>query len=81
MPGYTQRMREILQDPVMQEAIMSLRDSNEPRELELEDADAVASVRRHSRGVGFNNALGILVALANPLPRQDPELEPTYEAP
>lgn len=71
-------MREILNDPTMQEALMALHDSNLPSEPD-DSEEAIASVRRHSRAAGFNNAIAMLLSLANAVPVAMPEEEPTYE--
>lgn len=73
-------MREILSDPTMQEALMALHDSNLPAEPP-EGADALASVRRHSRAVGFNNALAALLSTSELAPLPAAEEETTYETP
>lgn len=52
----------------MQEVIVALLDFNKPTEVELDDAEAIASTRRHSRGVGWNNALRTLLSCAEPMP-------------
>lgn len=77
---YVDEMRAILGNPVMQEALMALHDSNLPSEPN-DDADALASVRRHSRGVGFNNAIAALLSLADAIPVPPVEEEPDYTRP
>ncbi len=57
---------------------MALHDSNLP--VEPADAeDAIASVRRHSRGVGFNACLATLLMMGQPVALATPEEESTYE--
>lgn len=71
----TGRMREILQDPIFAAAIVCLKD-----ECPVIDAegDAVNSVRSLSFLSGYNNAIESLLELAQPLPAQPPEEEPTW---
>lgn len=73
-------MREILSDQTMQEALMALHDSNLPSEPP-ESADALASVRRHSRAVGFNTAIATLLTLSEHVPPPVPEEETEYQKP
>lgn len=79
-PGYTKRLREILSDETMQLALITLRDSNTPREVSGEETDAVASVRRLSRIVGFNTALALFLGMGEPINPPEPEEEAKYEA-
>jgi hypothetical protein len=72
-----QRMREILSDPTMQEALMALHDSNLPSEPN-DNEEAIASVRRHSRAAGFNNAIAALLTLGDLVPVPMPEEETDY---
>lgn len=71
-------MREILADPVMQEGLMALHDSNLP--IDPNDGEeAIASVRRHSRAAGFNNAIAALLSLGDSAsPSVPAEEESTY---
>lgn len=72
-------MREILTDSTMQEALMALHDSNLPAEPP-DGADALESVRRHSRAVGFNNALAGLLSLSSLAAAPVAEEETDYAA-
>lgn len=73
------QMRSLLSDPVMQEGLMALHDSNRPI-IVSDSADALVSVRRHERGVGFDNAIAALLSLSDskPVPTP-PEEEGSYE--
>lgn len=74
------QMRSLLSDPVMQEGLMALHDSNRHRIIS-DSADAIVSVRRHERGVGFDNAIAALLSLTDPKPAPiPPEEEGTYGA-
>lgn len=73
-------MRELLSNPVMQEALLTLRDFNLPRDTEVDDADSVASVRRLSRSVGWNNCLMGFMRLGEPVKPPAPPEEPDYGA-
>lgn len=75
---YSQGLRELLSNPVLQEAIMTLKDHNVPHEIEVDDADAIASVRRFSRLAGWNNALVALLSLATSPPVSEPEEPADY---
>lgn len=72
--SFTTHLRSLLGDSIMQEALMALHDSNLPSEPS-DTADAIASVRRHSRSVGFNQCIADLLLLAEPLPVADAEEE------
>lgn len=63
---FTAKIREILAEPIMQEGLMALLDSNRPSDP-MDSEDAIASVRRHSRGVGYNNAIRDLLSLGEPI--------------
>lgn len=77
---YSQGLRELLANPVLQEAIMTLKDVNTPTEVELDDADPIASTRRLSRLCGWNMALVALLSLAMPEPIPEPAEESDYGA-
>lgn len=61
IPTYTARMREILADPIAQLAITCLLDHNKPVEA-LDSDPEIVSVRRHSRGAGWDNAMRALLS-------------------
>lgn len=63
----TQRMRELLSDPVMTQALEVLAQSNPPVDAEPRD-DALASVRILSQMTGYHIALTTLSSLSRPLP-------------
>lgn len=57
---------------------MALHDSNLPVEPS-DGEDAIASVRRHSRAVGFNACLATLLTMKEPVAQPAPEEETTYD--
>lgn len=74
---YVDRMRQILNDEVMQAALMTLHDSNLPKEPPP-GSDALASVRLNSHAVGFNDAIAKLLSLADPVRPPAAEEEADY---
>lgn len=66
-PTRCAHLRELLSDPILQEALVTLQDENLPAEVEREDMDAIASVRRLSRRVGWTGCIQALLALADPI--------------
>jgi hypothetical protein len=79
IPTYTAKMRELLSDPVAQVALTTLIDHNKPAEA-LDHEPEIVSVRRHSRGVGWDNAVRALLLLGDTkLPeKKEPEEPRTY---
>lgn len=73
----TERMREILADPVFRTAIETLRNSNPPIDADPKD-DPIVSARILSQMVGYNTYAAALEALSNPLPKKV-DLERTYQ--
>lgn len=71
-------MRELLSDPIMQDAIVTLQDENLPAETDSDNEDAIASVRKNSRRVGWTRCLQELLTLADPLPRAEGEAPRDY---
>lgn len=74
------RIRELLNDPTLAQAIVTLKD-----EAKLNDApqssDPVESVRRLSWLCGYDQAINLLLSLAEPLPLPEKEEEPTWGLP
>lgn len=69
------RMRELLNDPTLAEAIVCLRDDR-PIEDAIDHADPVMSVRLLSRYFGYHDAIFALLRLAEPeepTPAEPPE--------
>lgn len=75
---YVIRMRELLADPVMQDGLLALLDSNRPRQL-ADNAEAVASIRQQSQARGFDDAIAKLLLLCEPIQPPPREEETTYE--
>lgn len=76
-PLFTAKMREILSDEIMQRALLVIRDTNLPQDLPV-GCDPVASVRVHSKSVGYNAAIADLLSLADPPQTPPAELEADY---
>lgn len=64
-PDYVKRMTEIFDDPVMQQAIVLLKDGNPPVDSPVASAEVV-SVRILSQMAGYASCLSNLLALATP---------------
>lgn len=68
------RMREILDDPVMQEAIIMMRDGTTIADVDNDMMDGIASVRKLSRLAGAHEAVECLFKLTQPY--QEPQSMP-----
>lgn len=79
-PAYTLGMRQLLGDTVMQEALITLKDFNLPREIATDDADPISSVRVLSRMAGYNQCLRDFIRLGEPTKPPTPEEEADYGA-
>jgi hypothetical protein len=77
IPTYVARIRELLSDPTMQVALTTLLDFNKPAEA-LDGDPEIVSVRRHSRGVGWDNCLRALLSLGE---LREPEKKEGQEVP
>jgi hypothetical protein len=76
-PGRVGRLRELLNDPTLATALIVVKD--EARLTDVHSgADPVESVRRLSWLGGYNQAVDLLLSLAEPLPVETPEPEPTW---
>lgn len=71
-------MREIASDQIFQLAILTIKDSKVTLEVPTDDADAIVSVRAHSRTIGFFDGLNKLLRMADPMPPQAQHEEPEY---
>lgn len=71
--------RTLLNDPNLADAIVVLRDES-PIVDAIDNADPVASVRLLSRNFGHNQAIEILLSLAEPLPPPPQEEVATFGA-
>lgn len=76
-PQYVGRMRELLSDPTLAAAIVCVKD-----ESRLDDAphsaDPVESVRRLSWLCGYDQAINLLLSLAQPLSPPLPDEQATF---
>lgn len=70
-------MKQLLADPILALAIVSLRDSELPQDAPSH-SDAITSVRILSYKSGWHEAINTLLSLGEPLPVEVPEEEPTY---
>ena len=66
-PARVGRIRELLNDPTLAQAIVCVRDAELPDDVP-DHSDPVASVRALSRKSGWHGALNMLLSLAEPLP-------------
>lgn len=71
------RMRDLLNDAVLAQAIVCLKDERPDPALPI-GADAIASVRVQAKLEQHEAAVNLLLSLAEPLPVNEPEPEPTY---
>lgn len=76
-PQYVGRMRELFSDPVLAAAIVCVKD-----EARLNDAPSAAepveSVRRLSWLCGYDQAVNLLLSLAQPVPSELPDEQATF---
>lgn len=77
-PERVGKMRELLNDPTLAEAIVCLQDSRPESDLDHLTADALVSVRVLNRQIGYDRAINLLLSLAAPLPIPEPEERPTW---
>lgn len=71
-------MRELLADETMQEALLSLVDSNRPK-LVADTSEAIVSVRQQSFASGYDQAIQDLLSLREPIPAPPVQEETSYE--
>lgn len=76
-PARVGRLRELLNDPILAQAIVCVKDAESPDDVP-DHSDPVASVRTLSRKSGWHGALNMLLALAEPLPPEPITEEPNY---
>lgn len=76
----TARFRELLNDAVMQQAIIILRDGRVPVDPRP-GAEAIESVRMLSQMVGADSAINMLLSLADPLEPEVPILTEDWTPP
>lgn len=76
-PDFVGRMRQIIDDEVMQRALIALKDGNPPTDAPL-TASEVTSVRVLSQSAGFHQAIATFLSLAEPLIQLKPEEPPTW---
>lgn len=74
------RIREILSDPIMAAAIVTLKDEAVIEDVGDNSPD-IASVRRLSWLSGYNNCIDLLMSLSNPLPAPPQEEVPSWGVP
>lgn len=71
-------MREVLSDETVQVALLTLRDKNVPVDAK-DEAEAIVSVRKHSRASGYAECLADLLSLADMIPAPLQEEDTTYQ--
>src|SRR6266498_3005955 len=76
-PGRVGRLKELINDPTLATALIALKDEAQISDVSP-SSDSVESVRRLSWLSGYNNAIDLLLSLAEPLPVEQPEPEPTW---
>ncbi len=79
-PDFTKRFRELLNDPVMQQAIVILKDGRPPIDPSP-SADALASVRALSQMVGADSAISQLLSFGEPLIPEPEDPAPDWGVP
>ena len=77
-PELRARFKELISDPVVEQAIIILKDGKVPVDPKP-DADAIVSVRMLSQMVGADAAISTFLSLGDPLPVPYQELQPTFE--
>lgn len=78
LPDRLAAFRELLNNPVLSEAIVCLRDMRPSRDAH-DSADAVTSVRILSRQSGYDAAIDLFLSLAEPLLAEQQEDDlPTF---
>ncbi len=76
-PGRTGRLKDLLNDPTMALALVVLKDEAQVSDVPML-SDPTASVRHLSKLSGSNDTINLLLSLAEPLPVETPEPEPTW---
>lgn len=71
------KMRELLSDPTLAQAIVVLRDEMPQGDVH-DSADALSSVRKLARQSGYILAIDTFLSLAEPLAPDIPEVEPSW---
>lgn len=79
-PVMTGRFRELMSDPVMQQALVVWKDGSPPVDPPV-GADAIASVRMLSQMVGADAAMARFLNLSTPLEPEIPVLQEDWEDP
>lgn len=79
-PEMTKHFRELLQDPVMQQAIVIMRDGLPAIDVPI-GSDALASVRVLSQRAGADRMINHFLTLAEPLEPEQAEIIPDWEVP
>ncbi len=76
-PGRVGRLRDLLNDPTLALALVVLKDDSQVLDVP-ETADPIASARRLSYLSGGIAKVDLLLSLAEPLPVEEPEEQPTF---
>lgn len=74
----TKRFRELLTDPVMQQAIVIMRDGLPAIDVPI-GSDALASVRVLSQRAGADRMINHFLSLADPIEPEQAEIVPDWE--
>lgn len=70
-------MRELLQNSILADAIVCLKDESPSLDVPL-NADALASVRTAAAKSAWDNCVNLFLSLSVPLPVEPPEEEPNW---
>ncbi len=71
------RMRELLNDPTLAQALVCVKDAEMPEDAPSH-SDAITSVRLLSQKAGWHGAINMLLTLAEPLPAMPEEETATF---
>ena len=75
--GRVGRLKDLLNDPTLATALICVKDEACISDVS-QSSDPVESVRRLSWLCGYDQAVALLLSLAEPLPVESPEPEPTW---
>ena len=76
---FTAHLREVLNDPIVQQAIVLAKDGNPPVDAPLSSPE-IYSVRVLSQMAGWNGAISFILGLSEPAIPEAPETPPDWGA-